>query len=76
MPHRGGTRCLFALVHSRNRELNAVQIKAFIGMEFSVHKWRFPDWMPSPIRSIVGDPTSSMVAVGREDGDIEVLLAV
>eukprot|EP01041_Mallomonas_annulata_P004727 gene4727-9388_t len=41
-------------------------------MDHIVHRWRYPDWIPSPIRSIASDPFSSKVALGREDGDIEI----
>jgi hypothetical protein len=41
-------------------------------MEYRVHKCRFSDWKPSVIRSIASDPFSRLVAVGREDGDVEV----
>ena len=37
-----------------------------------VHRLRFGDWTPSPIKSIAPDPFSAMVAIGREDGDIEI----
>jgi U3 small nucleolar RNA-associated protein 4 len=39
---------------------------------FDVHRLRFGDWMPSPIKAIASDPFSAMVAIGREDGDIEI----
>lgn len=42
--------------------------------EFTVHRLRFGDWIPSPIKALAGDPFSSIVAVGRIDGDIEVIL--
>jgi hypothetical protein len=38
-----------------------------------MHEYRFSDWMPSPIKSLAVDPFSGGVAVGREDGDIEVM---
>jgi U3 small nucleolar RNA-associated protein 4 len=41
-------------------------------MEYKVHRCKFSDWKPSPIRSIAVDGFSPLVAVGREDGDIEV----
>lgn len=37
-----------------------------------VHRYRFSDWIPSPIRSIATDLNSEFIAVGRENGDIEV----
>ncbi len=43
-----------------------------VPMEYRVHKCRFSDWKPSVIRSIASDPFSRLVAVGREDGDVEV----
>lgn len=43
-------------------------------MEYKVHRCKFSDWTPSPVRSIAVDPHSPLVAVGREQGDIEVSL--
>lgn len=40
--------------------------------EFEVHRLRIGDWMPSAIKSIACDPFSWLVAVGREDGDIDI----
>lgn len=40
--------------------------------EYSVHRYRFGDYLPSPVRSLAEDPFSKMLAVGREDGSIEV----
>jgi hypothetical protein len=41
-------------------------------MDLNVHRLRFGDWKPAPIKSIAVDPFSSKVAIGREDGDIEI----
>ena len=49
-------------------EMNAKATKK----QFKVHGWRFSDWIPSPIRSLSADPYSSNLAVGREDGGIEI----
>lgn len=38
----------------------------------SVHRYKFSDWTPSPIKCIAVDNFSGLVAVGREDGDIEI----
>jgi hypothetical protein len=40
--------------------------------EFHVHRLRFCDWTPSAIKSVSCDPFSQRVAIGREDGEIEV----
>ena len=37
-----------------------------------VHRFRFGDVLPSAIKSIASDPFSPLVAIGREDGDIEI----
>jgi U3 small nucleolar RNA-associated protein 4 len=37
-----------------------------------VHRFRFGDWRPSAIKSLASDPFSGKVAVGREDGDVEI----
>eukprot|EP01035_Chromulina_nebulosa_P017615 gene17615-23190_t len=42
-------------------------------MEYNIHRLKFGDWVPSPVRSIAIDPFSSFVAIGREDGEIEIL---
>lgn len=43
--------------------------------EYETHRLRVGDWMPSSkIKSIACDAYSSLVAVGREDGDIEVIV--
>ncbi len=39
---------------------------------FGVHRFRFGDVLPSAIKSIASDPYSSLVAIGRDDGDIEI----
>ncbi len=43
-----------------------------VSQAVDVHRLRFGDWLPSPIKSIATDPFSAMVAIGREDGDIEI----
>ncbi len=40
--------------------------------KFGVHRFRFGDVLPSAIKSIASDSYSSLVAIGREDGDIEI----
>ena len=42
--------------------------------KFGVHRFRFGDVLPSAIKSIASDPYSSLVAIGREDGDIETIV--
>jgi hypothetical protein len=37
-----------------------------------VHRMRFSDWQPSAIKTLASDPFSCNLAVGREDGDIEI----
>lgn len=44
----------------------------FLKMDFSVHRMRFSDWQPSAIKTLASDPFSCNLAVGREDGDIEI----
>ena len=39
---------------------------------YAIHRLRFADFIPSPIKAIAADLFSSKVAVGREDGDIEI----
>ena len=41
-------------------------------MNIGVQRLRFANWTPSPIIALAADPHSAMVAIGREDGDIEV----
>lgn len=41
-------------------------------MDYCVHRLRFADWQPAPIKTLAGDPFSCRLAVGREDGDIEI----
>lgn len=41
--------------------------------ELFIHQYKFADWMPSSIHSITVDKYSGIVAVGRQDGEIEVL---
>lgn len=40
--------------------------------EYCVHRLSVGDWTPTPVRSLAADPFSSYLAVGREDGSIEV----
>ena len=41
--------------------------------DFTVHRFRFGNWMPSAVKALAVDQLfSNKVAVGREDGDIEV----
>mmetsp|Transcript_8253 Transcript_8253/g.8419 ORF Transcript_8253/g.8419 Transcript_8253/m.8419 type:complete len:414 (+) Transcript_8253:91-1332(+) len=42
-------------------------------IKHTVHRWRHTNWVPSPIKSISCDSSSKTVAVGREDGDIQLL---
>lgn len=41
--------------------------------DFNVHRLRIGDWVPCAIKSLAVDPFSSKVAIGRENGDIEVI---
>jgi hypothetical protein len=41
--------------------------------DFSVHRLRIGDWVPCSIKSIAADPLSGKIAVGRDNGDIEVI---
>lgn len=41
-------------------------------MEYTTHRIRFGNWRPQAIRSIACDPSLAYIAVGREDGDIEI----
>ena len=41
--------------------------------DFKVHRLRLGNWVPGPIKSIAADPFSSKVAIGREDGSIEIV---
>ena len=41
-------------------------------MDYQVHRWRFSNWVPCQIKSLAADFFSTLVAVGREDGEIEV----
>lgn len=40
--------------------------------ELFIHQYKFSDWMPSSIHSITVDKYSSIIAIGRQDGEIEV----
>lgn len=40
-------------------------------MEYKVHRCKFSDWKPSGIHTITVDSFSALVAIGREDGSIE-----
>lgn len=44
-------------------------------MEYKFHRWKFPNWVPSPTMAIAADPFSHKVAIGRKDGDIEIFCA-
>ena len=37
----------------------------------SIQRLRFSDWKPSPIISLACDPFGSLIAIGRDDGSIE-----
>lgn len=37
-----------------------------------LHQYNFSNWMPSPVRALAVDNFSGIVAVGRQDGEIEV----
>ena len=39
--------------------------------DITVHRYKFSDWTPSPIKCLAVDPFSGLIAVGRDDGDIE-----
>jgi U3 small nucleolar RNA-associated protein 4 len=39
-----------------------------------VHRCRFSDWRPRPVHAIAAQPGGALIAVGREDGDIELLV--
>jgi WD40 repeat protein len=39
---------------------------------FDVHRFRIGNWLPAAVRSISVCPFSGRVAIGREDGDIEI----
>ncbi len=43
--------------------------------DFDVHRLRIGDWVPCAIKSIAVDTHSSKIAVGRDNGDIEVCIA-
>lgn len=43
------------------------------GPEYTVHRLRIGNWIPSPITSIASDPFSPKVAIGHEDGLIEIV---
>ena len=52
--------------------LNQRYRKSEASMDYCVHRLRFADWKPAPIKTLAGDPFSCRLAVGREDGDIEI----
>jgi hypothetical protein len=60
------------------RELNTIKLKYVVSqcvytvMEYEAHRLRFADWQPSAIKSICCDAASERLAVGREDGEIEI----
>ena len=39
---------------------------------YSVHRFRFGNYVPAAIKSITSDPFSNRIAVGRIDGDVEI----
>ena len=39
---------------------------------FDVHRIRWNNWTPSPIKALSFDRSSNLLAVGRESGEIEV----
>ena len=41
--------------------------------DYTIHRLRIGEYIPSSIQSIVNDPFSSAVAIGRQDGQIEIL---
>ena len=41
-------------------------------MEYTTHRLRFGNWRPQAIRSLACDSSLAYIAVGREDGDIEI----
>ncbi len=41
-------------------------------MEYTVHRWRFSNWKPSAIKAFAVDDLSNLVAIGREDGNIDI----
>ena len=41
--------------------------------DYTVHRLRIGEYIPGVIQSIASDPFSSSIAVGREDGQIEIL---
>lgn len=41
-------------------------------MEYEAHRLRFGDWQPSPVRGISCDARGMRLAVGREDGSVEI----
>ncbi|CAN0254424.1 unnamed protein product, partial [Phaeothamnion confervicola] len=40
----------------------------------AVHRCRFTEWMPSAVHALAARPDGLILAVGREDGDIEIVL--
>lgn len=41
--------------------------------ELFIHQYKFSDWTPSAIKALAVDPFSGLVAVGRNDGEIELI---
>lgn len=41
-------------------------------MEYFSHRLRFGNWQPKAVHSIASEASLSYIAVGREDGDIEI----
>jgi hypothetical protein len=40
--------------------------------ELFIHQYKFSNWMPSAVKALATDKYSGIVAVGRQDGEIEV----
>jgi hypothetical protein len=61
------------VVISEKIDLEEISIRgATSAMQLNVHRLRFANWQPSPIKTLASDPFSCKLAVGREDGDIEI----
>ena len=43
-----------------------------MSVDYTVHRWRFCDWRPATIRALAADSFSDTMAIGREDGGIEI----
>jgi hypothetical protein len=42
--------------------------------EVQVHRFRWGHWTPTPIKALTFSNKNSLLAVGRENGEIEVVL--